>query len=489
MKKYIVLLLIGVFALSSCEKDFLDVNTNPNASTDVPPGTLMMNAAISLSQVRLTTLNPDGAAYIQHWKPIVVLTAPDTYGFSEVGNNNFWEFTFYQDIIKDLNLAIGLAENNNNQNVIAQLKILQAFAWIHGVDRWGEMPFYESNNPEFQFPKYDDGASIYQGILNLIDDGLSRIDLSQQSEPFTIVAYDHIYGGNMDHWQAFGNTLKLRALMRLSYVQNRSTEISALLSSGANFIDSPEEDAKFRYFADRSNQNFDYATFDNFTGFGSFLPSASDRVHQAWRLASKTMVDLLTDDNDPRLNSFFVPNYANAGGVFVGAENGAVPRPAAIDRGYVSPFYIAQDKSDDWLLSSEYHLLAAEAYARGLASGDASAALKAGVTAHMNIFDGSAQEIDGTAKTDYLNSLTLTGTADENAALIQVELYKALFWNGVEAWSHWRRTKQPALSAVVGAPINTVISRIPLPQSTLSSNPNAPEFTPLRDKPVFFEKL
>lgn len=169
MKKYFLLLLTSLVFFTSCEDDFLDINTNPNRSTSVPPGTLMMNAAISLSQVRLTGLNPDGAAYIQHWKPIVVLRDPDTYEFGEIPNNNFWEFTFYQDVIKDLNLAIGAAEADDNQNVVAQLRLLQAFGWIHGVDRWGTMPFDQAVNSEFQFPEYNTGPEIYQGILDLID--------------------------------------------------------------------------------------------------------------------------------------------------------------------------------------------------------------------------------------------------------------------------------------------------------------------------------
>jgi len=490
MKKYITIFLVGLIALTSCEEDFLDVNTNPNASSEVPPGTLMMNAAIALSQNRLNTLSPDGAAYVQHHKPIVVLTAPDTYGFSEIGNNNFWEFSFYQDIIKDPNLAIGIAEDNGNLNVVAQLKLLQAFAWIHGIDRWGQMPFFQVNQEEFVNPEFDEGADVYQGIIDLIDEALALIDLTQQVEPFTIVDFDHIYAGNMDNWEAFGNTLKLRALMRLSYVENRDAEISALLGSGANFIDAEDgsEDAVFRYFNERPNQNFDYATFDNFTNFNSFLPSASDRQHQAWRLASNRMVSLLTADNDPRLYSFFTPFYTQPDDfAFTGAVNGAAPLPDADQRGFVTNFYIRQDAPDVWLAASEFWLLSAEAYERGIAAGSAQDAFASGTRAHMSIYNGFDEEISDADIATYITENSLGGKADAES-FIQQELYKALFGNGVEAWSHWRRTKRPALTPAVGGQINTVISRIPLPQSTLGSNSNAPEVSPLRDAPIFFER-
>lgn len=491
MKKYIGILLMGLIVLTSCEEDFLDVNVNPNASSAVPPGTLLMNASIALSQNRLNTLNPDGAAYVQHHKPIVVLTAPDTYGFSEIGNNNFWEFSFYQDIIKDPNLAITIALEEGNNNVVAQLKIFQAFAWIHGIDRWGEMPFFQVNNEEFTNPEFDEGAAVYQGIIDLIDEGLSLIDLSQQDEPFTIARFDHIYGGDMNNWEAFGNTLKLRALMRLSYVEpGRSAEISTLLSSGANFIDELDgsEDAVFRYFPERPNQNFDYATFDNFTQFNSFLPSATDRQHQAWRLATNRMVTLLNADTDPRLYSFFTPFYSRPDSyAFTGAVNGAAPLPDAAERGYVTNFYIRQDAPDVWLAASEFWLLSAEAYERGLAAGNAQDAFANGTRAHMGIYEGFDEEIPSADIEAYITANSLSGKADAES-FIQQELYKALFGNGVEAWSHWRRTKRPALTPAIGGPITTVISRIPLPQSTLGSNSNAPEVSPLRDKPVFFER-
>ncbi len=493
MKKNILIyVLVSVMlTVTSCE-EYLDVNTNPNTSTDVPAGTVMTNASLALSQVLLNTLNPDGEAFIQHHKPVVVLTGPDTYSYSSIGNNNFWQFTFYGDIIKDLNLAVQLSESQGLENGVAQIRIIQAMAWTIGIDRWGSMPFTESNDPDILFPKFDEPKVIYQGILDILDDAISRIDLADQSNTNTITKFDALFGGNMDKWLAFANSLKLRVLMRLSYVEDRSAEIASLLSSGT-FIDALDgsENAEFQYFPNRNNQNFDYATFDNFVSFGSFqTDSEGKRVHQRWRLASKTMVDLLEANNDPRMWSFFQRNIQNASGPITGAVNGASPLPPTADRGYVSLFYIRQDKSDEWFLASEYYLLAAEAYARGLAPGGLSAAqtaLENGVTASLNHFDGSNFEISSADKQAFLNSLDLNAVADP-VEFIQEQQYIALFYQGAESWANWRRTKVPSLTVPVGAPIESIISRIEIPSSEIESNINAPSVAPNDDVPVYFER-
>lgn len=486
--KYLLAAFVLVF--TGCS-DYLDVNTNPNTSTDVPAGTVMTNASLALSQVLLNTLNPDGEAFIQHHKPVVVLTGPDTYSYSSIGNNNFWQYTFYGDIIKDLNLAVELAETQGLTNGVAQIRIIQAMAWTIGVDRWGEMPFLESNNPEILFPKFDGGAVIYQGILDILDDAIGRINLSDQSSLTTITDHDALHGGDMNKWLAFANSLKLRVLMRISYVEDRSSEIAALLSSGT-FIDALDgsENAEFAYYPNRNNQNFDYATFDNFVSFGSFQTSGGVRVHQRWRLASKTLVDLLDANNDPRMWAFFQRDISNASGPITGAVNGAGSLPETVDRGYVSLFYIRQDKSDEWFLASEYYLLAAEAYARGLAPGGLAAAqtaLENGVTASMNHFDGTDFAISAADKQAYIDGLDLSSEADA-VAFIQEQQYIALNYQGAEAWSNWRRTKVPTLPVPVGAPINSIISRIEIPSSEIESNINAPSVVPQEDVPVYFER-
>lgn len=493
MKKHILFYIFILLMFSACE-DYLDINTNPNTSTSVPPGTLLTNATISLSQVRLNTLNVDAGAFIQHWKPVVVLTAPDTYGFSAIGNNNFWTFTFYTDIIKDLNLAIIQEEEAGNNNAVAQLKIAQAFGWLHGVDRWGEMPFTESNVPGITAPAFDTGDVIYQGILDILDEAIALIDVSQTAEPFTIVEFDPLYGGNIQSWLNFANSLKFRVLMRLSNVEDRSQEISSLLTGNNNFIDdiSGAENAEFDYVASRENQNFDYATFDNFTALGSFqLDEAGNRVHQRWRLASRTLVDILKENNDPRINAFYQPNINNPGGEIIGAVNGASPLPDIVDRGYVSLFYIRQDKSDEWFLAAEQYLLEAEAYARGLVNGagisEAQEALENGIRSSLNHFDGSDFEISQEEKTAFLNSLPNLSSMSDAVKYIQLQQYIVHFYNSNEGWSNWRRTKVPDLPVPVGAPIETVIRRIEIPNDELDNNPNSPAVSPLIDRPVYFE--
>ncbi|MEM9981486.1 MAG: SusD/RagB family nutrient-binding outer membrane lipoprotein, partial [Bacteroidota bacterium] len=383
------------------------------------------------------------------------------------------------------------------------------------ADRWGEIPFTEANDVENLNPSFDEPTVIYNGIIALIDEALALVDLNNQQEPFTIVNSDPLFNGDMERWQRFANSLKLRVLMRISSVEDVSAQISALLTSGVPFVESNSQNVEFRYFADRTNQNFDFATFDNFTNLNSYQLDGGIRRHQRWRRGANGLVDLLNTLGDPRRFSYFdrdlsfettpppadpeTPvDFFDRTAPLVGSPNGASAQPDPEDRCYTSLFFIRQDKSDEWLTAAEHNLLAAEAYARGLAPGGLTAAqtaMEAGIRASMTQFDGFTYEgknyeIPDEEIDDYIDALPelTTLTADEALEVIQEQQYIALFNNGQEAWSNWRRTKVPDLQVPIGAPIITVISRIELPNDELRANSNAPSVTPRIDEPVYFEK-
>ena len=63
-------------------------------------------------------------------------------------------------------------------------------------------------------PQYDAAATIYDNLVSLIDEGIRNLNTSDAGNT-AMAGDDLVYGGNLGSWEQFGNSLKLRLLMRL----------------------------------------------------------------------------------------------------------------------------------------------------------------------------------------------------------------------------------------------------------------------------------
>lgn len=110
--------------------------------------------------------------------------------------------------------------------------------------------------------------------------------------------------------------------------------------------------------------------------------------------------------------------------------------------------------------NSELHFLMAEAVQKGYISGSASAHYDAGIAAS---FEANEVSDNGYMAANALNTPT---------ALQQIGTQKwfALYGQGVEAWTEWRRVGYPALSPALEADINQIPSRYTYPTTEVSIN-------------------
>lgn len=85
------------------------------------------------------------------------------------------------------------------------------------VDHFGDIPFTEAIKGEIVdganfAPKYDDDKAVYAALIPMINAGIA--DLKAGST--TVGSADLMFGGDVSKWIKFGNSLKLRILMRQS---------------------------------------------------------------------------------------------------------------------------------------------------------------------------------------------------------------------------------------------------------------------------------
>ena len=105
--------------------------------------------------------------------------------------------------------------------------IYKAFHMQYIVDLYGDAPYSQAWNVLIPTPIYDEQETIYRELYNSIDDAIALIENADND--VVVGSEDAIYGGDMQQWINFANTLKLRYLIRQSEVSDG--EISSFVSS------------------------------------------------------------------------------------------------------------------------------------------------------------------------------------------------------------------------------------------------------------------
>jgi len=449
--KYILLSLASTFYVGC--SDFGDTNIDPNNPVAVDPGTLLTTAEFNFySAVNGVTLNADwGQLMVQYWAQNEY-TQESRYSTIDVTSFDGSFNNLYINVLKELYSAKELAEQQpvgdqikTNRINIIDVMIAQVFAIL--TDGYGAVPYTEAI-AEVNLPQYDSQKTIYEGILATLDNASQTFDSNFQS----FDTGDAIYNGDVEKWKKFTNSLMLRYAMRISDIEPAlaSTYINKAISSGV--FTSNSDNAKFAY---QSNINRANPLFFNLD------PQGSNRDDYC---VSEYFVNTLENMGDPRLDKYAKPA---SGGTIVGMPYGlpdndatvlkpTTSRPNDAVREAQTPFYI--------ITYSEVEFLLAEAYQRNIAGGDAATAYANAITASMNQWDIT----DASAISSYINSNPYDSNNWKQS--IGTQKWVALYMNGFEAWSEWRRLDFPVLTVPAAAEIPTIPVKLPYPLSETQAN-------------------
>ena len=457
--KFITLLLFSV-TLINCEGS-LDVNEDPLAASQIEAKLLYPQFFLQMSSNRTVELNSVNIQ-AQHWTSggsAGVFRNPERYSISPftVGNN----FTgIYTGVLRNLDLARGLIERNQpaDLNSIGQIKVFEAFAYLHITQIYGDAPFSEAiQTADFPHPNFDSQEVLLRGVVGRLDEAITLLS----TQTGIITDADLIYKGNRENWIRFANSLKLKALMLIANVDpgSVSAEIQAL-STNPMLILNNSQNAYLKYPGTVGESNPLWQTLDNFAG-----------GRNPFWYAGKTLVDIMNTNNDPRRATYF---DEEAGGVYAGQNQGQFS-PTGIS--HVSLNILRSDLEDRFSTAAETNFFLAEAVLKGIISGDAQSFYLAGLRASLDSYDGQPGEISTADKNAYINargSIALLPNADA-IRRVNIEQYVALFTRGLEAWTHWRRTKVPTFQLPQNALLTDIIRRYPYPTDEISSNENSPE--------------
>ena len=458
MKKALFLSFALAFVgVTGCENKFDETNINPNDPTSVPAERLLPHAIYSavtniIGPSSTVSLGLDaGNGWAQHTARIQY-TEIDQYSYTSDLQDLPWRY-LYNEALADFQKIYELGQASGHENYQAIGLIMRSYVFSVLTDVYGDIPYSEAlkgTTTGIVAPKFDAQKDVYAGLVK---------DLKMASDLINAKPVDKdgdiLFAGDMTKWKKLANSLSLRLLNRMlgksGTAVDPKVEMTRILSDPAKYpvMASNADIAQLVYLA-RPNNN----------------PINENRRTRDDHRISTSLSDKLVALGDPRLGVY--ANKAAATGLYTGVPNG-LPNSDAGALGFTKTSkigdYFTQETTPAVIMNyAELNFIKAEAALKGVAAaGDAAKDYADGITASM-------AQYKLTPPADYLAKNALK-TGD--AAIVQVleQKWIALFGQGVEAWTEYRRTGIPALPVPkVNYNGGMIPTRLPYPSSEENLN-------------------
>jgi hypothetical protein len=426
MKRIYLVFIVLIGISISCTKNFEDFNTDQKHPAEVTGNTLFANAEKALTdQIASTNVNLNIFKMIsQYWTETTYI---DEANYDLI-NRSIPDFTFrayYRDVLIDLDkaktyitaeVALNDAEEIVKQNRLYIIDMVMAYAYADLVNIFGNIPYSEALNIENLSPAYDDAFTIYQDLINKLNNAISGLDNTQPG----FGSDDLFYSGDIDMWVKFGNTMKVRLGIMLA-------DVAPVLAQ--NTVESAYAGAFT--FGENCQLNYPGATNSN--------PMYIDLVQSGRHdfVPANTIVDMMNTLNDPRRVSYFTTiNGVYKGGIY-GYSN------SYGQNSHIKGAIQADDYPMVLLDYTELAFYLAEAAERGYSVGNtAEFYYNEGITSsfdHWGVADSTAAYLANPA----VAYTTATGTWQQK---IGTQAWLAYYIRGLEGYNSWRRLDFPVLN-------------------------------------------
>ncbi len=398
--------------------------------------------------------------------------------------NGAWN-GFYSNAIPPM---LGVLDNtkpggpNESPAIYAMMNIWKVQMFLPRTDYWGPIPYSNVGNGA-KSVEYDSQESIYKDFVKLLKEGAASLQAFKGTN--VLGTNDQVYGGNVDKWILFANTMRLRVAMRMSKVEPALAKTEAEAAAAGGLLSNNTHDAFLTV-----TQN-------------SLNPMAQATAWNEFRM-SAAMESTLKGYNDPRMEKYYAPVPGTS--TFKGLRNGfsqaqlGEPGNAAVANSNVNPRFLPDNQfSTPFLImnAAEAHFLKAEGALKGwnMGPGTAKEFYEMGIATSMRQWGIT----DAAAIQAYINSTTtpiaLTkamGHAVDSPPLTNVPVqwstdpakqleqvitqkWLSLYPNGHEAWAEYRRTGFPKLYPRINSenpevPANGVVRRTPYTQGEFNTN-------------------
>ncbi|MGY3052980.1 hypothetical protein ACVWYG_001177 [Pedobacter sp. UYEF25] len=428
-----LLAISAILAITSCKKNFDEINQNPNAPTSAPATNILANGLIATGNTLFGTRLD--IYYAGSYSGMLASISTGDYEYRVDINNSMWNGLFTgMSVFVD---ASEKASKDGNTNLQAAALTMKVYAAQKATDMFGDMPYSEAFKlkEEVLYPKYDKQKDVYTAMFAELK---TAADLFKTGTG-ALGAGDFLFKGDVKKWQKFCNSLRLRLAIRVSNIDPATAKqvMGEILTSPADYpiMTSNDDNAYFYYPGTAPDQELWYED-----------PGVGNRALQTFRMGD-VLISALKANADPRLPVYALPNKF---GVYNGYKFSSTQRENPLNTSdnvsQIGDRFANDPKGfSPYMNCAEVYFILAEAYEKSLISGNAQAAYVAGITNSMK-----ENKVSDAAITTFLAMPEVsytTGTAT-HLTKIGTQKYISLFKQSVEAWSEARRTDIPLMTGV-----------------------------------------
>lgn len=454
IKYYLSAVVLGAMTLYSCSDSAYDINVDPDSPANVVPSLVLPGAQAQNAYVLGGYYQHLGGYWTQQYAqaPAASQWADlETYNLTNSDYDRQFN-TMYTGALIDYQYIREKAASTSNWKFYAIATLMQAYSFQLMADLYDQIPFTEAlQGSKYLQPHYDNGSLVYDSLLVRIDDAISKDFGAITSEDPG--KNDLVFGGDMDLWKQFANTLKLKIYMRYVNVDANlfATQIQALLAED-NFL---SEDAAFGAFTVGQTKANPF--------WNTFIDRLAGNV-----VLNNTLGDTLKAVNDPRLNVMF--NASETGSTYNGMNTGASLTSTGTYKNYAMPA-IDETYPVYFFTAEESYFLQAEAQFRYGTALKAQALYDLGVKKSLTSFG--------------LASNAITYAYDGLKSIMEQKWIASVNKNSIEAYFDLNRTGYPSIIKQSATSIllpGQRPLRLFFPQTEKRTNANTPAQVPLTTK-------
>ncbi|MCC8035906.1 MAG: SusD/RagB family nutrient-binding outer membrane lipoprotein [Rikenellaceae bacterium] len=368
--------------------------------------------------------------------------------------------------------------------VFAAGEILKVAGMHRATDMYGPLPYTQYG--QTLYTEYDSQETIYKEFFKELDHAIGILTAYYTASPGArpIVKYDQLFASDIQKWIKFGNSLKLRLAMRIKYVEpamaqqyavEAVTHTVGVISDNSDNVLIMPSGASYSYVNPLTML---------WSGYGETKMGA-------------TMDSYMNGYNDPRREKYFT--VVNATGTYNGQYKGArygysgasgysICSTPTLDEGEPLPFMTAAEiyflraegAVEGWDMGGSAESLYRNGIERsmsqwGVSSGDANTYIQNSTSVPVQFVDPVASVNNRPAPSTITIQWVESASSELKLERIITQKWIAMYPNGQEAWSEYRRTGYPkvfptANNENVAQVPDGYVKRVPLPESEKQNN-------------------